>query len=226
MTLIPDAVSAQGLDGCLDEGCGAPIVGRGRCQKHYMRWWRASRTRERAPALNLRSLTPAQRFWQKIERHGPEECWPWTGSTMNGGHGEFFVSPDRGRIPAHVFALELAGKSATAGQEGCHHCDNPPCCNPAHLYFGTRQQNIDDMWARGRGRRGSRHPFARLTEDKVKDLRVRFAEGESNTVLAQEYGICSGMVSNIVNGKAWKHVDGPVGTHGRPGRRPKLRTGE
>lgn len=219
---VPDVISAQGLLGCVVDDCGKPLVARGRCRRHYVQWYRSTPRDERKPALHLKRFTPRERFEQKVNRRGPDECWPWTGSANGSGHGEFYVSPARGLVPAHAFALELAmGKRCPAGLEGCHHCDNPPCVNPAHLYYGTRQQNVDDMWARDRGRHGSRSPSAKLTEDSVLEIRFRFAAGESQTVLAEEFGISDSQASHVVNGRAWKRVGGPVGTHGRPGRRPK-----
>ncbi|WP_428966271.1 HNH endonuclease signature motif containing protein [Micromonospora fluostatini] len=223
---VPDVVSAQGLTGCVeDEGtCGAPIVGRGRCRKHYGRWWRKSQGRVVEPALNLKSSTPAARFNAKVSRGGATQCWPWGGSLHPKGHGEFYVSPGRGRVPAHAFAVELAtGVRCPDGLEACHRCDNPACCNPRHIYYGTRQQNVDDMWARERTPRGSARPQAKLDEAAVLSIRTRFAAGELSTHLALEYGVSDSLISNIVNGHAWQHVGGPTGTHGRPGRRPSTR---
>lgn len=218
--MVPDVVSAQGLDGCVVDGCGKPIVGRGRCRTHYMRWWRATPKECRPPALNLKRETPAERFWAKVDKRDAAECWLWTGSTHESGHGEFFVSPDRGKVPAHVYAIEVTtGEVCPEGKEGCHWCDNPPCVNPEHAYYGTRQQNVEDMWARGRARRGSRHPSAKLTETTAVAIRVRFAAGELQPQLAVEFGVSAAVISNVVNGKSWKHVGGPIRTQARPGRR-------
>ncbi|MFG3710790.1 HNH endonuclease [Micromonospora sp. NPDC047730] len=220
---LPDVVSAQGLTGCIDDNgtCGGKLVGRGRCRKHYMRWWRATRGKQRPTALHLKAATIAERFWRKVDRRSRAECWPWTGSANRSGHGEFFVSPERGRVPAHTFAVELTvGRACPEGLEGCHRCDNPPCCNPAHVYYGTRQDNVDDMWARGRAAYGERLPQARLTERDVLAIRVRFAAGDTQPALAAEFQVSDSQISHIVNGHSWRHVGGPIKTHGRPGRRP------
>jgi hypothetical protein len=172
-------ISAQGLTGCVIDDCGKPIRARGRCRKHYYVWYRATAGTERPPALNLKRKTVAERFWEKVDQRGPDECWPWQNSTNRFGHGEFYVSPERGRVPAHTFAVELAtGKRCPPGKEGCHDCDNPPCCNPTHVYYGTRRQNVADMYARGRARVvGSANPRARLTEADVVEMREAFAAG-------------------------------------------------
>lgn len=226
MSEVPDVVSAQGLTGCVEDGgsCGGTIVGRGRCRKHYARWWKRTRGTPVAPALNLKTLTPEERYWAKVKRGSPTECWPWGGSTQIKGHGEFFVSPERDRVQAHAFAVELAtGLACPDDLEACHRCDNPPCCNPRHVYYGTRQQNVDDMWARQRSPRGSARTQAKLDEPDVLSIRTRFATGEPSTCLASEYGVSDSLISHIVNGRAWQHVGGPTGTHGRPGRRPTKR---
>lgn len=220
---LPDVISAQGLAGCVanDGACGKKIVGRGRCRTHYNTWWKHSRGRQVLPALNLKALLPEQRFWAKVKRGGNAQCWPWDGSTWAKGHGEFFVSPERGKVPAHAYALEVAtGQPCPVGLEACHRCDNPPCCNPRHIYYGTRQQNVDDMWRRDRGRRGSRHVGAKVTEEIVLCIRRRFAAGDTQPDLAGEFGLTDSTISMIVNGKSWTHVGGPIKTHGRPGRRP------
>lgn len=218
---LPDVISAQGRTGCIEEGgtCGKKIVGRGRCRPHYNRWWEKTRAQERPPALNLKSKTPEQRFWGKVDRRSPSDCWPWRGATDTFGHGQFFVSPERGKVPAHVYAIELTtGEPCPEGKEGFHHCDNPPCCNPTHIYYGTRQQNVADMHSRGRAQVGSQRTNARLTEANVLLMRQRFAAGEQLKDLAAVFGIGEGHVSKIVNGLMWKHVGGPTTTRGHLGR--------
>lgn len=173
-----NVISAQGLTGCVIADCGRPLVARGRCRRHYMSWWKATPKESRGAPLNLKRLTPAERFAKKVERGGPDDCWPFTGTTDSFGHGQFFISPERGKIPAHDFALELAtGVRCPDGKEGCHDCDNPPCCNPAHVYYGTRKQNVDDMWRRGR----------RLaTPIDPKQIRTLYDSGYGATRIAAE----------------------------------------
>lgn len=222
--LVADDVSAQGLAACLIDDCGLPIRARGRCHRHYVAWYRATAGTIRKPARNLKRRTVAERFASKVDRRGPDECWPWLPPSHKSGHGEFYVSPERGKVPSHTFALELAtGAPCPPGREGCHHCDNPPCCNPAHIYYGTRQDNVSDMISRGRIPRGTQKPQAKLTEDAVLAMRERFAGGESMGILSAEYGVSDGLVSAIVNGRRglWSHVGGPIRTHDKPGRRPK-----
>lgn len=219
--LIDDSISAQGLAGCVIDGCGKPLVARGRCRAHYQVWWKATDGTERPPALNLKRKTPAERFAGKVDKRGPDECWPWKPPKHRSGHGEFFVSPERGKVRAHSFALELAtGVPCPPGREACHRCDNPPCCNPAHIYYGTRQDNVNDMVQHGRALLGTAHPNAKLTETQVLEMRQRRAAGTPQRQLAADYGVSAAYVSTIVNGLVWSHVGGPItGTSKRTSRR-------
>lgn len=205
------------MDGeCVE--CGKfGLIKRGLCMAHYTAWWRGRSEEER------RRPTTEERFWAKVDKRGPEECWPWTGARKRSGHGEFHISRQVGRVPAARFSRELAtGEVCPPGLSTCHHCDNPPCVNPAHVYFGTQEQNAADMLERSRAPLGSDRPGARLTEAAVVEMRERFAAGEYMKDLAQEFETSTGIVSRIVNGLLWKHAGGPLTTgraHGRAARR-------
>jgi hypothetical protein len=107
-----------------------------------------------------------------------------------------------------------------------HHCDNPSCVNPEHLWVGTKTDNAKDRIAKGRSAkgekngawrhppwvpyeriaRGQRHPFAKLTEAKVVDIRRRAEAGEACRELAKAFGVSKPTISNIVHGRGWHHV--------------------
>ncbi len=90
-----------------------------------------------------------------------------------------------------------------------HHCDNPPCIEITHLYAGTNQDNSDDRERRGRGARvvGSGHPRAKLNEEEVVKLRLRYKNGESSPKLAAHYGMNHSTILDAIHGKTWKHVE-------------------
>lgn len=97
---------------------------------------------------------------------GINACWPWTGNTSPDGYGRLRVD---GRLTyAHRVALELAlGRPIRAGYFACHHCDNPPCVNPLHLFEGTNADNLHDMWMK---QRGATKPS--LTDEQVQAIRA------------------------------------------------------
>lgn len=97
------------------------------------------------------------RFWRLVEKRGPNECWPWLGCVTKEKHGQlrgrFFYSPMGRMIPAPRVAMILAGRLAPMASTlilACHHCDNPQCVNPAHLFAGTNSDNLQHASARGR----------------------------------------------------------------------------
>ena len=104
-------------------------------------------------------IAAAGRLWAKVDRRGPDDCWPFTGSLNEYGYGAVRVGGRRGRlVKAHRLAWMLANDvhDLTPVDHICHHCDNPPCCNPAHLYRGDYASNITDKIVRGRQPRGER----------------------------------------------------------------------
>lgn len=77
-------------------------------------------------------------FWPRVDKRGPDECWPWLGNIGTTGYGVFFLH--RRPLVASRVAYQLTnGVSLPPGKSimVCHRCDNPPCCNPAHLFLGT-----------------------------------------------------------------------------------------
>jgi hypothetical protein len=158
------------------------------------------------------------RFWSKVEKGSPTQCWLWTGGKQHSGHGRFRVDKDRPSVAAHSFSLELASGSKPDDLYCLHRCDNPPCVNPAHLYWGTPKQNMDDMWARGRNFRGEDRAHSKLTAEQVVAMRQANAAGWTCTDLSKEYGVCVKTVSDIVRGVMWAHVGGPIRTKAKPGK--------
>lgn len=153
------------------------------------------------------------RFWAKVDVRGPDECWEWKAGRYHDNYGMLGVQ-NQGHLTtmrAHVFALILATAEDAWGRYCLHTCDNPPCCNPAHLYWGTQRQNIADMDRRGRSNRpivrGEQNSNARLTEADVRAIRAAYATGRfSQQKLGNSYGVSQAVISGIVRNKAWTHV--------------------
>lgn len=134
-------------------------------------------------------------------------CLEWRGArdTERGGYGHLRV---RGRtFKAHRWAWFLAHGAHAIGMV-LHRCDNPPCCNPDHLFVGTAADNARDMAAKGRSEphRGEANGNALLTVGDVVEIRARYAAGVSQRALAREFGVSRGAVENVVRRKNWAHV--------------------
>jgi hypothetical protein len=157
--------------------------------------------------IDHRYLTPSdqRRFWIKVKR-GPG-CWIWQASrAKRGGYGQFML---RGRLlKAHRVAYELRVAPIPSGLFVCHKCDNPPCCNPRHLFAGTVADNGADSMAKGRAfvptpLRGSDHHSSKLKAVQVR--RIRALRGVVRGVdLARRYGVTKSSISRIQLGKVWK----------------------
>lgn len=132
----------------------------------------SERQRERGDELR------AELLWAKISKGKQGDCWEWTGYRNESGYGKF------GRQLAHRVAFEIHTGVAPGDKFVCHTCDNPPCCNPAHLWLGSPAENAADMDRKGR----------RRTMSPTKRLKIFQA-------LRGECHICGG---SIKPGEAWE----------------------
>lgn len=125
--------------GCITSG---KIV-RGMCVKHYDRWVQKTSKEQRGTAPRF-----ARQFWDYVDKTG--DCWLWTGPSNRGGYGLWSgLASDGRRGLAHRISLAEVVPCPNEALFACHHCDTPPCVNPAHLYWGTVQDNSRDVVERG-----------------------------------------------------------------------------
>lgn len=168
-------------------------------------------------------------FWDRVDRSGGNDaCWPWRGA-LRGGRAskmssQYGVTRWLGRRrTAHRLAFELTNGPITSDVFVCHACDNPPCCNPRHLWAGDAAANMKDRDAKGRGvrvsgdahfsrarpglvARGERHGRSKIDEASVLLILESSFRGESCAVLATRHGLSYRGVRDIVTRKTWKHV--------------------
>ena len=112
-----------------------------------------------------------QKFWRRVAKG--DGCWLWTGGKNNLGYGRFYVRQVLWR--AHRVAWILERGEIPVGLWVLHHCDNPSCVRPDHLFLGTPKDNTADMYAKGR----AKPPVPQYGEDHwSKKHPDRVARGE------------------------------------------------
>jgi hypothetical protein len=129
----------------------------------------------------------ADRFWSHVQRGGPDECWEWQGFRNRLGYGSAWLGIPHRPINAQRAAWILTyGDIPSPRVHVCHHCDNPPCCNPAHLFLGSHAENARDMASKGR------MPYrVALTIEQAEQVRARYAVGDiTQRELALQFGVC------------------------------------
>jgi hypothetical protein len=166
-----------------------------------------------------------ERLWGNIQQCGHEEtcvfcCWPWQKALDQDGYGKFsfaYAGRNLGTPVARVIYEMWHAVRIPDGMLVCHYCDNPPCCNPLHLWIGSLNDNRQDCVRKGRTARGLAtgwytKPVAlphihRLTSDEVIAIRQRYKHGNiAQGTLAREYHVSKHTIRHIVNRETWKHL--------------------
>lgn len=156
-----------------------------------------------------------ERFWLKVNKDGPipphrpelGPCWTWTGNTFRRGYGQF---PIVGRsLTAHRASYALEHGMAKGGLMICHHCDNPKCVNPKHLFEGTGTDNNLDCASKGRNAmqvkpgKGAGNHNAKLTDRDVLAIRE---SALSTKALSSAYGVGEQTIRKIKTRVLWNHL--------------------
>lgn len=138
-----------------------------------------------------------KRFWNKVDKRGPTECWPWAASLKN-DYGSFWLQGANDL--AHRVAWQMTHGPIIDGLVVRHKCDNPLCCNPEHLELGTPADNTRDMVRRGRASRRA----LKLTAEDACNIRKAYNTGRFlKSELAALAGVSGALVGQIIRGKRW-----------------------
>ena len=144
-------------------------------------------------------LSIAERLWRRVDKSGgPDACWPYMGSRNSSGYGGLGGKDGSTHRAAH----ESENGPIPDGMSVCHRCDNPPCCNPAHLFLGTVLDNSRDMVSKGRSpdTRNERSGKAKLTNAQIEEIRERWGSGETLKSLAREFRVSSSYLTRVTQG--------------------------
>ena len=159
--------------------------------------------------------TLAERFWTKVQKdsgiYGADgsystQCWQWLGAKMVSGYGHMRINGVNKF--AHRVLYTLLGQTLNANKCVLHKCDNRACVNPEHLFIGTRQDNANDAYTKGRnkGAIGDANFNTKLTSDQVRDIRAAIVNGATHKQMADRFGVSRTSISAIIRGKTWRHV--------------------
>lgn len=159
-----------------------------------------------AACMALLILTPSSiaRFWSNVACGVSIACWPWLLVCNKRGYGR--VGIRRAYRLAHRLAWEITNGAIQPGLFVLHRCDYPPCCNPAHLFLGTHDDNTADMMLKARQPRGADKAQSKLSDDDVRAIRSRRADGATLLAIGNDFGISFTQVHHIVTRKQWRHV--------------------
>ena len=178
--------------------------------------------RIRAIPLNQKKRNLVQfaiSFWARVKKEGQNECWNWTKAkhTQKNFFRYGIVWWNGKKYYAHRAAWIITNGKIPKEMNICHHCDNPMCVNPSHLFLGTQKDNVQDCKNKGRfnKEKGEDRYNATLKESDIIEIRRRYvprSKENSGVKLAKEFGVGHSMISAIIKKTRWKHVQKPKDT--------------
>ena len=157
---------------------------------------------------NRNPILIEDRFWEKVDKKGENECWEWGAYIHHSGYGHIQIG--RNSYRAHRISWELNVGEIPEGMCVLHTCDNRICVNPNHLFLGTYKDNAVDRDKKKRGvipdNSGENHGMSKLKEEDIFKIRYFYRRGKSPTEIAKWFPVDRRTVSKIVNRKAWTHI--------------------
>lgn len=172
-----------------------------------------------------------RRFWSKVDIKGEDECWPWIAlAKLETGYGVLNIWVEEGKrrnvVASRISCFLAHGAPQNPWEHALHSCDNPPCCNPNHLRWGTRKDNMQDAVKRGRlvpppdthshpewnAKRLAAMPKGdkvwnqSLTEELVREVWSLHFEGYSAAEISAKLGVGKHPAYDACRGRSWRHL--------------------
>lgn len=143
--------------------------------------------------------TLAERFWEKVEKRSPEDCWEWTHCRTKFGYGRI-ANGDGKVVTTHRVSWQIHNGPIPEKMWVLHKCDNPPCVNPDHLFLGTGKENNLDCETKGRARRlhGTDNGNCKYSDEIIEIVR---SNTMTEKMLREQYGISRGYVWKVRRGQ-------------------------
>ena len=147
-------------------------------------------------------------FWDDVDIGPPDECWLFKRPGRTVGIGYRSTKYDGKGWLFHRLSWHFTNGPIPDGMCVLHHCDNPPCGNPNHLFLGTQVDNMADMRSKGRehSQTGEGNSRAKLTEDVVLEIRRLYANGSKPRELMKQFNLPKSNTNNIIFRRTWKHL--------------------
>lgn len=192
---------------CSIDGCDKKHSSIGYCSTHERQFRRYGRT-----TTYLRRYDSFEQAYNDQVIKNEIGCWGWSGSVSTAGYSLIFSNHETKW--GHRFSFEFHKEPIKNGNIICHHCDNPVCTRPDHLFQGTMRDNIQDCISKGRFKyvsnnckaRGEKVGGSKLKENEVIQIKKMIEDGFDNKFIAELFHVRHSTISSIRVGKTWRHI--------------------
>lgn len=198
------------MAGCKIEGCGKPVEGWGWCRAHYQRWQRHGDPLGGGVPRG-ETLGSATLFYREVvltDARGPNDpCLIWPFARGRHGYAEIQIDGKQATVSRFV-CREAHGEPPTPKHDAAHSCGKGHlgCVTKSHLDWKTRAENMADQLAHGTRIRGTKSPFAKLTEADV--VAIRSMRGSKSLAkIGAVYGVSKGSIYDIIRGRTWAWLE-------------------